>query len=116
MLSVCEGMALAQRLGLPPQRLFEISKVSSSQCWSLTSYCPVPGPVPGSPANRDYEPGFTAAMMVKDLRLAQAAAQAVRASTPLGAEAYQLYNLFAGSGNEGLDFSAIIKMIAGNAA
>ena len=116
MISVCEGMALAQRLGLSPQRLFEISKVSSGQCWSLTSYCPVPGPVPGSPANRDYEPGFAAAMMVKDLRLAQAAAQAVRASTPLGAEAYQLYNLFAGSGNEGLDFSAIIKMIAGNAA
>jgi 3-hydroxyisobutyrate dehydrogenase len=116
MISVCEGMALAQRLGLSPQRLFDISKVSSAQCWSLTSYCPVPGPVPGSPANRDYEPGFTSAMMVKDLRLAQAAAQAVRASTPLGAEAYQLYNLFAASGNEGLDFSAIIKMIAGNAA
>jgi 3-hydroxyisobutyrate dehydrogenase len=116
MISVCEGMALAQRLGLSPQRLFDISKVSSGQCWSLTSYCPVPGPVPGSPANRDYEPGFTSAMMVKDLRLAQAAAQAVRASTPLGAEAYQLDNLFAASGNEGLDFSAIIKMIAGNAA
>ncbi|MFO1047437.1 MAG: 3-hydroxyisobutyrate dehydrogenase [Geminicoccaceae bacterium] len=116
MLSVCEGMALAQRLGLPPQRLFEISKVSSGQCWSLTSYCPVPGPVPASPANRDFEPGFTAAMMLKDLRLAQAAAQSVGASTPLGAEAYQLYNLFAGGGNEGLDFSAIIKMIGGNAA
>lgn len=116
MLSVCEGLALAQRLGLSPQRLFEISKVSSGQCWSLTSYCPVPGPVPTSPANRDFEPGFTAAMMLKDLRLAQAAAQAVGASTPLGAEAYQLYNLFAGGGNEGLDFSAIIKMIGGNAA
>ncbi|MGD9511248.1 MAG: 3-hydroxyisobutyrate dehydrogenase [Geminicoccaceae bacterium] len=116
MISVCESMALAQRLGLSPQRLFDISKVSSGQCWSLTSYCPVPGPVPGSPANRDYEPGFTAAMMVKDLRLAQSTAQAVRASTPLGAEAYQLYNLFAAGGNEGLDFSAIIKMIAGNGA
>ena len=116
MISVCEGMNLARRLGLAPERLFEISRVSSGQCWSLTSYCPVPGPVPGSPANRDYAPGFTTAMMLKDLRLAQAAAQATGAATPLGAEAHQLYNLFAADGNEGLDFSAIIKMIAGNAA
>jgi 3-hydroxyisobutyrate dehydrogenase len=116
MISVCEGMALARRLGLAPERLFEISRMSSGQCWSLTSYCPVPGPVPSSPANRGFEPGFTTAMMLKDLRLAQAAAQAGDATTPLGAEAYQLYRLFAGSGNEGLDFSAIIKMIEGNAA
>ena len=116
MLSVCEAMALARRLGLQPERLFEISRVSSGQCWSLTSYCPVPGPVPSSPANRDYQPGFTTAMMLKDLKLAQAAGQLAGASTPLGAEAYQLYSLFAGSGNEGLDFSAIIKMIEGEAA
>ena len=115
MISVCEAMVLAQRLGLQPDRLFEISRVSSGQCWSLTSYCPVPGPVPSSPANRDYQPGFTAAMMLKDLKLAQAAAQLAGASTPLGAEAYQLYSLFAGGGNEGLDFSAIIKMIEGEA-
>jgi 3-hydroxyisobutyrate dehydrogenase len=115
MLSVCEAMVLGRRLGLSPERLFEISRVSSGQCWSLTSYCPVPGPVPASPANRGYQPGFTTAMMLKDLRLAQAAAQAVLASTPLGAEACQLYSLFAASGNEGLDFSAIIKMIEGNA-
>ena len=76
----------------------------------------MPGPVASSPANRGYQPGFSAAMMVKDLKLAQAAAQAVGASTPLGAEAYQMYNLFAGSGKDGLDFSAIIKMIDGNAA
>jgi 3-hydroxyisobutyrate dehydrogenase len=76
----------------------------------------VPGPVPGSPANRGYQPGFTVAMMLKDLKLAQGAAQTVAASTPLGAEAYQLYNLFASGGNEGLDFSAIIKMIEGDAA
>jgi 3-hydroxyisobutyrate dehydrogenase len=116
MISVCEAMVLARRLGLAPEKLFEISSRSSGQCWSLTSYCPVPGPVPGSPANRDYQPGFTAAMMLKDLKLAQAAAQGAAAATPLGAQAYQLYNLFAASGKEGLDFSGIIKMIAGNAA
>jgi 3-hydroxyisobutyrate dehydrogenase len=116
MISVCEAMVLAQKLGLAPEKLFEISARSSGQCWSLTSYCPVPGPVPTSPANRGYQPGFTAAMMLKDLKLAQTAAQAVTAATPLGSQAYQLYNLFAASGKEGLDFSGIIKMIAGNAA
>jgi 3-hydroxyisobutyrate dehydrogenase len=116
MISVCEAMVLAQKLGLAPERLFEISARSSGQCWSLTSYCPVPGPVPTSPANRGYQPGFTAAMMLKDLKLAQAAALGVAAATPLGSQAYQLYHLFAASGKEGLDFSGIIKMIAGNAA
>src|SRR4051794_5906050 len=116
MISVCEAMALARRLGLAVERLHEISSVSSGQCWSLTSYCPVPGPVPGSPANRDYQPGFTTAMMLKDLKLAQAASQAAGACTPLGAQACQLYRLFALNGNEGLDFSAIIKMIEGHAA
>lgn len=113
MISVCEAMALAERLGLSQQILFEISSKSSGQCWSLTSYCPVPGPVPSSPANRGYAPGFTVAMMRKDLKLAQEAAQAVGARTPLGAEAYQLYNLFASAATEGLDFSAIMRMIAG---
>ena len=114
MISVCEGMALAGRLGLSTDKLFEISSKASGQCWSLTSYCPVPGPVPGSPANRGYAPGFAVAMMLKDLRLAQQAAQAAGIATPLGAEAYQLYALFAGQGKEGLDFSAIIKMIEGS--
>lgn len=113
MISVCEAMALAQKLGLAHQTLFEISSKSSGQCWSLTSYCPVPGPVPSAPANRGYQPGFTVAMMRKDLKLAQEAAQAVGARTPLGAEAYQLYNLFASGETEGLDFSAIVTMIAG---
>lgn len=113
MISVCEAMALGRRLGLAPEKLFEISSKASGQCWSLTSYCPVPGPVPSSPANRGYEPGFAAAMMRKDLRLAQAAAQNVGAVTPLGAGAYQLYNLFTAGGNEALDFSAIIKMMDG---
>ncbi len=114
MISVCEAMALARRLGLSTDKLFEISSKASGQCWSLTSYCPVPGPVPASPANRDYAPGFAAAMMLKDLRLAQQAAQAAGVATPLGAEAYQLYTLFAAQGKEGLDFSAIIKMIEGS--
>lgn len=114
MLSVCEAMTLAERLGLAPEKLFEISAKASGQCWSLTSYCPVPGLVPSAPANRGYQPGFAAAMMLKDLRLAQQAAQGVGAATPLGAEAYQLYALFNAQGKGGLDFSAIIKMIGGD--
>jgi 3-hydroxyisobutyrate dehydrogenase len=113
MLGVCEAFVLAERLGLAADKLFEVSSQSSGQCWALTSYCPVPGPVPSSPANRDYRPGFTAAMMAKDLRLAQAAAQSVDAPTPLGAQARQLYALFDQGGRGHQDFSAIIKMLAG---
>lgn len=113
MISVCEAFVLARRLGLAADKLFEISSRASGQCWSLTSYCPVPGPVPASPANRGYEPGFAAAMMLKDLRLAQQAAQAAGVATPLGAEAYQLYALFAAQEKQGLDFSAIIQLIEG---
>jgi 3-hydroxyisobutyrate dehydrogenase len=114
MIGVCEAFVLAERLGLAADKLFEVSSQSSGQCWSLTSYCPVPGPVPNSPANRDYRAGFTAAMMAKDLRLAQDAAQSVDAPTPMGAQARSLYALFANRGHGGLDFSAIIKMIAGD--
>lgn len=113
MISVCEAMVLAEKLGLDHQKLFDISSRSSGQCWSLTTYCPVPGPVPTSPANRDYRPGFTAAMMLKDLRLAMGAAEMAGAATPMGAAATQLYDKFAHEANEGLDFSAIIKMIRG---
>jgi 3-hydroxyisobutyrate dehydrogenase len=114
MIGVCEAFVLAERLGLPADKLFEVSSRSSGQCWALTSYCPVPGPVPSSPANREYQAGFTAAMMAKDLRLAQNAAQSVDAPTPMGAQARALYALFANRGHGGLDFSAIIRMIAGN--
>jgi 3-hydroxyisobutyrate dehydrogenase len=114
MIGVCEAFVLAEKLGLPAERLFEVASRSSGQCWSLTSYCPVPGPVPASPANRDYKPGFSAAMMAKDLRLAQNAAHSVDLATPLGANARSLYALFANRGHGGLDFSAIIKMIAGS--
>ncbi|MCB1884845.1 MAG: 3-hydroxyisobutyrate dehydrogenase [Geminicoccaceae bacterium] len=115
MLSVCEAMVLAENLGLDPAKLFEVASRSSGQCWSLTAYCPVPGPVPASPANRGYRPGFATAMMLKDLRLAQSAAQAAGSPTPLGAQAAQLYGLFAQNGNDGLDFSAIIRMMRGQA-
>jgi 3-hydroxyisobutyrate dehydrogenase len=111
MIAVCEGFALAERLGLEAQTLFDISSKSSGQCWALTSYCPVPGPVPTSPANREYSPGFTAAMMLKDLRLAQQAAGATAAATPLGASAASLYQLFVDDGAGGVDFSGIYRFI-----
>ena len=111
MIAVCEAFSLAERLGLAAQTLFDISAKSSGQCWALTSYCPVPGPVPASPANRDYAAGFTAAMMLKDLRLAQQAAGASAAATPLGAAAANLYQLFVDEGTGGLDFSAIYRFI-----
>ena len=111
MIGLCEAFALAERLGVESHKLFEISAQSSGQCWSLTSYCPVPGPVPASPANRDYQPGFTAAMMLKDLKLAQQAAQAVGASTPLGAEAAALYQLLTNSGLGGKDFSVMYRYL-----
>jgi 3-hydroxyisobutyrate dehydrogenase len=111
MIGVCEAFSLAERLGLEAQTLFDISAKSSGQCWALTSYCPVPGPVPSSPANRDYTPGFTAAMMLKDLRLAQQAAGTTAAPTPLGAAAANLYQLFVDEGAGALDFSAIYRFI-----
>ncbi len=113
MIAVGEAFALADRLGLDRQRLFDVSSTSSGQCWSLTTYCPVPGPVPTSPANRDYEAGFTADMMLKDLRLAQDAAEASGAWTPLGRHARDLYTEFADGGEGGTDFSGIFKMIDG---
>jgi 3-hydroxyisobutyrate dehydrogenase len=113
MIAVSEGFMLAKRLGLEAQKLFDVASTASGQCWSLTNYCPVPGPVPTSPANRDYQAGFTAAMMLKDLMLAQQAANAAGASTPLGAEAAQLFNLFVNSGNGAKDFSGIIRMLDG---
>ncbi len=113
MIAVSESFMLAKRLGLDAQKLFDVASTASGQCWSLTNYCPVPGPVPASPANRDYQAGFTAAMMLKDLMLAQQAAQAAGASTPLGAEAAQLFNLFVNSGHGAQDFSGIIKMLDG---
>jgi 3-hydroxyisobutyrate dehydrogenase len=113
MIAVSEAFMLAKRLGLDAQKLFDVASTASGQCWSLTNYCPVPGPVPASPANRDYQPGFTATMMLKDLMLAQQAANAAGASTPLGAEAAQLFSMFVNSGNGAKDFSGIVKMLDG---
>jgi 3-hydroxyisobutyrate dehydrogenase len=113
MIGVSEGFLLADKLGLDRQKLFDIASKSSGQSWAMTSYCPVPGLVPTSPANRDYQAGFTAAMMLKDLRLAQEAARAAGATTPLGAEAAALYGLFAAHGHGALDFSAIIRFLRG---
>jgi 3-hydroxyisobutyrate dehydrogenase len=113
MIGTCEAFVLGERLGLDPQKLFDIASTSSGQCWSLTTYCPVPGPVPAAPSNRDYAGGFATALMLKDLKLAQAAAQSAGAPTPLGAEAQQLYSLFAAKGHGELDFSGIIRMLRG---
>ncbi len=116
MIGVGEAFVLAEKLGLSHQALFDVASTSSGQCWSLTTYCPVPGPVPTSPANRDYKPGFAAALMLKDLKLAQEAAQSAGAVTPLGAEAAQLYALFDAMGHGGTDFSGIVKFLRGDVA
>src|SRR4051794_16943334 len=113
MIAVAEAFVLAEKLGLEAQKLFDIASKSSGQCWSMTSYCPVPGPVPASPANRDYQAGFSAAMMLKDLKLAQAAARATRATTPLGAGAAAVYERFVDSEDGSVDFSGIIRYLRG---
>ena len=114
MIVVCEALVLAEKLGLDHQKLYDISSKSSGACWSLNTYCPVPGPVPTSPANNGYKPGFSAAMMLKDLALSQEAAGAAGADTPMGAAAAGLYEKFVGEGGENVDFSGIIGMIRGN--
>jgi 3-hydroxyisobutyrate dehydrogenase len=113
MIAVSEAFVLAEKLGLDHQKLFDISSKSSGQCWSLTTYCPVPGPVPTSPANRDYQAGFTAAMMLKDLKLSQEAAKAAGAKTQLGADAARIYSQYVESGEAGKDFSGIIRFVRG---
>ncbi|WP_089176672.1 3-hydroxyisobutyrate dehydrogenase [Bosea sp. AS-1] len=113
MIGVSEAFVLAEKLGLSHQALFDVASTSSGQCWSLTTYCPVPGPVPTSPANNDYKPGFASALMLKDLKLSQEAAQAAGASTPLGAAAAQLFGLHNAWGEGGTDFSGIIQLLRG---
>jgi 3-hydroxyisobutyrate dehydrogenase len=113
MIAVSEGFGLAEKLDLDAQKLFDIASTATSQCWAMTSYCPVPGPVPTSPANNDYAAGFTVAMMLKDLKLSQEVASFTGANTPLGAQATELYDAYAAAGHEGLDFSAIIRHITG---
>jgi len=114
MIGTAEAFNLAEKLGLDAQTFFDISSTASGQCWSMTSYCPAPGPVPTAPSNNNYQPGFAAAMMLKDLRLAGDAAKTVGAAIPLGAQAGSLYTLMESAGKDDLDFSAILKLIAGD--
>jgi 3-hydroxyisobutyrate dehydrogenase len=111
MIGVSEAFVLAEQLGLSAEKLFAVSSTSSGQCWSLTSYCPVPGPVPAAPSNRDYQPGFAAKMMLKDLRLATDAAEKHKQAIELGDLAKKLYERFVQEGSGDLDFSAIIRAI-----
>jgi len=113
MIATCEAFNLAEKLGLDAQTFFDISSTASGQSWSMTSYCPAPGPVPAAPSNRDYQPGFAAGMMLKDMRLAQEAAHQAKAATPLGAQAEALYALMEAAGRDDLDFSGIMKLIKG---
>ena len=113
MVATCESFALAEKLGLDSQKLYDIVSVSSGQSWSVTSYCPVPGVGPETPADRDYQGGFAAALMLKDLKLALEAAASVDAETPMAARAEELYEQFANGEGATMDFSGIIKMLRG---
>ena len=115
MIGVGEAFVLAEKLGLSHQALFDVASTSSGQCWSLTTYCPVPGPVPTSPANNGYKPGFAADLMLKDLKLSQEAAMSAGAATPMGAAAAQLYALFQAAGHGSEDFSGMINFLRGMA-
>ena len=113
MISVAEGFSLAEKLGLDAQKLYDISSTATARCWSLNDYCPAPGPVPNAPSNRDYQPGFAAALMIKDLRIAMEAAQGAGAATPLGAHATQIYAMMELAGQDGKDFSGVIEFLNG---
>ncbi|CAO3458474.1 3-hydroxyisobutyrate dehydrogenase (EC 1.1.1.31) [Azospirillum argentinense] len=113
MVAISEVLALAEKLGLDHQTVYDVMTVSSGNCWALQSYCPVPGPVPASPANRDYQPGFAAAMMLKDMRLSQAAAATSGAATPLAGSAAALYQMLVEHGHGNKDFSAVFALITG---
>ena len=113
MIGVAEGFCLGEKLGLSHQALFDVVSTATGSCWAVNSYCPVPGPVPTSPANNDFKPGFATALMAKDLTLAQNAALSTGASTPMGAEAAHLYRLYMSSGAGDTDFSSIIRFIRG---
>ena len=113
MIGTCEAFMLGEKLGLDAQTLFDISATASGQCWSMTSYCPAPGPVPTAPSNNEYKAGFAAAMMLKDLQLAQEASGSADCQTPMGLRATELYQQMAEKGQEELDFSGIIQMLKG---
>ena len=114
MIGVSEAFNLGRSLGLEDQTFFDVASNASGQCWSLTSYCPVPGPVETSPANNDYNPGFATALMLKDLRLAMEAAGSTGANTPLGKLSEEIYTAMNDAGNGGVDFSGVIKHLSGD--
>ncbi len=114
MVAVSEGFNLAAKLGLEAQKLYDISSTATARCWSLNDYCPAPGPQPNAPSNRDYQPGFAAGLMLKDLRIAMEAAQAAGAVTPLGAHATQIYGMMAAAGMAERDFSGVIRFLEGD--
>ena len=111
MIGTCEAFAMAQKLGLDPQTFYDIASVSSGQCWSMTSYCPVPGAGPQSPADNGYQPGFAAALMLKDLKLAMEAAQTAGVQAEMGQRAKEIYDAYVAAGNGNVDFSGIIKTL-----
>ncbi|WP_417458143.1 3-hydroxyisobutyrate dehydrogenase [Kordiimonas sp.] len=113
MIGVSEAFNLGRALGLDDQVFFDVASNASGQCWSLTSYCPVPGPVPTSPANNDYKPGFATALMLKDLKLAMQAVASVSANTPMGAKAAEIYTEMDDNGHGGVDFSGVLKHLTG---
>lgn len=113
MIAISEAFVLGEKLGLSHQALFDVAANASGQCWALTSNCPVPGPVPTSPANRDYAPGFAVALMAKDLGLAANAVRANGVDAQLGLAAAHIYDDFNSTGGSGLDFSAIFSRIQG---
>jgi 3-hydroxyisobutyrate dehydrogenase len=115
MIGVSEGFLLGEKLGLDRAKLWAITSTATARSWALTDYCPAPGPVPGAPSNRDYAPGFMAALMLKDVKLSQAAAEATGAPTPLGAQAQALYQRLVDAGEGAQDFSAIFRWLAGQA-
>ncbi len=111
MIALGEAFVMGEKLGLSHQALFDVASASSGQCWALTSYCPVPGPVPTSPANNGYKPGFAAALMLKDLKLAREAARSVKVKNAIGAHAAEIYEEFAQQGHGGSDFSGVINYV-----
>jgi len=115
MVGVCEGFLLAERLGLDWSKLHQICSTASANSWALSSYCPAPGPVPAAPSNRDYAPGFTTQLMVKDVKLSQQAAEATGSPTPLAAMALSFYEKAAAAGDAAKDFSVVFRWLAGQA-
>ena len=112
MVGVSEGFLLAQKLGLDWDKLHQICATATANSWALSNYCPAPGPVPAAPSNRDYAPGFAAALMVKDVKLSQAAAEATGSPTPLAAKALSFYQQVVDAGDGGKDFSVVFRWLA----